>query len=110
MNGRGHGSVGGEAEGVRIRLLGGFEVSVGDRALREDAWRLKKAASLLKLLALAPNHRLHREQVMDLLWPHLATRAASNNLRQALYAARRTLAPDPVAGSQYLASEDESLL
>jgi DNA-binding SARP family transcriptional activator len=106
----GHGSVGGEAEGVNIKLLGGFRVSVGDRTLREDAWRLKKAASLVKLLSLAPNHRLHREQVMDLLWPNLGTRAASNNLRQALHAARRTLASDPASGSLYLASENESLL
>src|SRR5438874_2119397 len=34
----------------------------------ETAWRLKKARELVKLLALAPGHRLHREQVMDVLW------------------------------------------
>jgi predicted ATPase/DNA-binding SARP family transcriptional activator/DNA-binding CsgD family transcriptional regulator len=62
----------------------------------------------VKLLALAPGHRLHREQVMELLWPDLSRRNASNNLRQALHAARRTL--DPAAGSRYLATEDESLV
>jgi DNA-binding SARP family transcriptional activator len=54
---------------VRIQLLGGFRVSVGFRTVGEDGWRLKKAKSLLKLLALAPGHRMHREQAMDLLWP-----------------------------------------
>jgi hypothetical protein len=53
-----------EPEAVRIGLLGSFRVSVGSRTLGEDGWRLRKAASLVKLLALAPNHRLHREQVM----------------------------------------------
>ena len=56
---------------VRIGLLGGFSVTVGDRKVDESAWRLRKAASLIKLLALAPGHRLHRERAMDLLWPEL---------------------------------------
>ena len=35
---------------VRVWLLGGFRVSVGLRAISQDAWRLRKAASLMKLL------------------------------------------------------------
>src|SRR5829696_1865327 len=93
---------------VRIRLLGGFEVSVGARTIEEDAWRLRKAANLVKLLALAAANRLHREQVMYTLWPELGIRAASNNLRQTAHSARRTL--DPSMGSRYLASRDESLV
>jgi DNA-binding SARP family transcriptional activator len=46
---------------LRIGLLGGFSISVGDRKVDESAWRLRKAASLVKLLALAPGHRLHRD-------------------------------------------------
>src|SRR5829696_5379686 len=44
---------------VRIRLLGGFSVWVGSRAVGEGAWHLRKARSLVKLLALAPGHRPH---------------------------------------------------
>ena len=52
-------------EVLRVRLLGGFRVSVGSRSTEEDEWRLKKAKNLVKLLALTtPRHRLHREQVM----------------------------------------------
>ncbi|MGH3105876.1 MAG: hypothetical protein ACRDM3_01630, partial [Rubrobacteraceae bacterium] len=83
-----HGSVGTEAEAVRIWLLGGFKVAIGSRLIEKRAWRLRKASALVKLLALAPGHRLHREQVMDLLWPDLGKKAASNNLRQTLHAAR----------------------
>lgn len=68
-------------EAMRIRLLGDFEVSVGPRIVGDASWRLRKAANLVKLLALAEGHRLHREQAMDLLWPDLAKRDASNNLR-----------------------------
>jgi hypothetical protein len=54
---------------LRIELLGGFRVTAGGRVLPESAWRRRKPAALVKLLALAPGHRLHREQAMDLLWP-----------------------------------------
>jgi two-component SAPR family response regulator len=95
-------------EAIRIRLLGGFEVTLGARSIEEGAWRLRKAANLLKLLALAAANRLHPEQVMDTLWPELGISAASNNLRQTVHSARRTL--DPTMGSLYLASRDESLV
>jgi DNA-binding SARP family transcriptional activator len=98
-----------ESGAVRIGLLGGFSITVGDRKIDGSAWRLRKAASLVKLLALAPGHRLHRERVMHLLWPDLGLRAASNNLRQALHVARRTLHPDPAVAARYLASWDEQL-
>ena len=78
---------------VRARLLGRFEVSVGSRVITEDDWRLRKAASLVKLLVLAPGHRLHREQVLELLWPDLKPAAAANNLHQTLHVVRRTLEP-----------------
>jgi predicted ATPase/DNA-binding SARP family transcriptional activator/DNA-binding CsgD family transcriptional regulator len=97
-----------EPEVLRIALLGGFRVSVGTRTIEEDAWHMRKAANLVKLLALAPGHLLHREQAMDALWPDLARRAASNNLRQVLHAARGVL--DPVVGSRYVASENGSLI
>src|SRR5215217_4736193 len=108
MSGPRHGSVGGEAEAVRIWLLGGFGVSIGSSPIQKGSWRLRKAAALVKLLSLAPGHRMHREQVMDLLWPNLGKKAASNNLRQTLHAARGIL--DPTAASRYLASDNESLV
>jgi hypothetical protein len=94
---------------VRVRLLGGFGVWVGSRDVAEGAWHLRKAKSLVKLLVLAPGHTLHREQIMDLLWSHLGRRAASNNLRQALHVARRTLHPDPEIASRYLTLSGEQL-
>jgi predicted ATPase/DNA-binding SARP family transcriptional activator/DNA-binding CsgD family transcriptional regulator len=93
---------------VRVWLFGGYRVSVGSRTIPQDAWKLRKAAALVKLLALAPGHRLHREQIMNILWPDSGRKAASNNLRKALRVARGTL--DEAVGSRYLASEDESLV
>jgi predicted ATPase/DNA-binding SARP family transcriptional activator/DNA-binding CsgD family transcriptional regulator len=98
----------GKRNAVRAWLLGGFRVSVGARTITLDAWHLRKAGALVKLLALAPGHRMHREQAMDILWPGSGRRAASGSLRTTLHAARKIL--DPVTGASYLASEDEWLV
>src|SRR5215210_1071386 len=99
---------GGKRKAVRVWLLGGFRVGVGSRIITQEAWHLRKAAALVKLLALARGHRLHREQAMEALWPEANRRAASNSLRSTLHSARKVL--DPAMGGRYLASEDEWLV
>jgi predicted ATPase/DNA-binding SARP family transcriptional activator/DNA-binding CsgD family transcriptional regulator len=104
-------SVGGNnAAVVRVWLLGGFRVSVGSRTIGEDRWQRRKAAALVKLLALAPSHRMHREHLMDLLWPRLGAQAAANNLHRNLYVARRTLDSDPLTSSRCLTLRGEQLM
>ncbi|MCC6627942.1 MAG: LuxR family transcriptional regulator [Chloroflexi bacterium] len=76
---------------MSIRLLGTMQVTVGGRLVPPSAWRLRKARSLVALLALTPGGRLHRERVLETLWPELTPAAAANNLRQALHAARGAL-------------------
>ena len=100
-SGRGEASAS-PSEPLRVRMLGGFSVSVGFRTVEAGSWRLKKAANLLKLLALAEEHRLHRERLMGLLWPDLDERSAANNLRYALHVARKTLEPAPGTAPRYL--------
>jgi DNA-binding SARP family transcriptional activator len=79
------------AKTCEIQLLGGFLVVVDGTAVPHDAWRHRRGADLVKLLALALGHRLHREQVMDTLWPDLPVEAAAANLRKATHFARRAL-------------------
>lgn len=76
---------------LRIDLLGRFRVAAGETTVDEAAWRLRKARGLVKLLALHPEHSLHREQAIQALWPDSGPSAASNYLRQALFVARRAL-------------------
>jgi predicted ATPase/DNA-binding SARP family transcriptional activator len=93
-----------------IRLLGGFTVQVDGTDVPQDAWRLRKARAVVKLLALAPGHRLHREQACQLLWPGRDdARAVTNNLHQAVYAARRALDAAGADGAAILALRDDVL-
>jgi DNA-binding SARP family transcriptional activator len=91
-------------ERLAIQLLGEFRVSVGSRVIDEREWTSRLARRLVKGLALAPHHRLHREHVMDWLWPHMDPEDRANNLHKALYVARRILEPDlaPRRASSYL--------
>ena len=54
---------------LRIQLLGGFAVSRAGRPIPPQAWRLRKAKSLIKLLALANGHRAVRSEIGDCCGP-----------------------------------------
>lgn len=74
-----------------VCLLGKFTVAVDGELVSSNAWRNRRAAGLVKLLAIQQEHRLHREQVMDALWPELPAESAGANLRKAVHYARRAL-------------------
>ena len=96
--------IGKRSNAMRVWMLGGFRVSVGTRTIVDEKWRLRKAAALVKILALAPGYRIHRERAMDLLWPRLGRGAAANNLRHHLHR------PGPGAGGGQLLRRDHRLL
>jgi DNA-binding SARP family transcriptional activator len=92
---------------VRIHLLGDFRVHVGTRVIPSDAWRLRRARDLVKLLALAPDQRLSRHHARDLLWSQADVASPEQALHKALHTIRGTLVPDgsPTARSACLACE-----
>ena len=88
---------------LHIQLLGKFAVSVFKETIPDECWRSRRARSLIKLLALTPGHRMHRDQVIDTLWPNSDLAAAVNNFHQTLYTTRRVL---EAAGANCLTLED----
>jgi predicted ATPase/DNA-binding SARP family transcriptional activator len=92
---------------VEVRLLGTFSVAVSGTLVDPRAWRLSKAQHIVKLLALAPRHRLHRDELIELLWPDREPGSAANNLYQALSAARRAIGAAGGDGHDFVRLEDE---
>ncbi len=76
---------------IEIQVLGAFRVAVNGAPIPPDAWKRERGAALVKLLAVTPQHRLHRERVMDAFWPELDRDAAGANLRKAVHFARKAL-------------------
>ena len=74
---------------IRMELLGGFDVTVSGELVPARAWTRKQAATLVKLLALRPERRLHREQVLDLVWPDDPMDTAAAKLHKAAHYARK---------------------
>lgn len=96
---------------VELLLLGGFKAQASGLAVEDRAWRGRKSQQLLKLLAVTPGHRLHREQIVEHLWPSLDPASADNQLNKTISAARRALEPGlaPRQESRFLLVEDRTV-
>jgi DNA-binding SARP family transcriptional activator len=97
---------------LRVRLLGGFGVERSDPTGLVCDWRRRSAKTLTKILAAHPKHSLHREQMLDILWPEADAESALNSLGKALYAARHAFEPELPRrqNSTFLRLEDAMLV
>ena len=86
-------SVPDESSLVRVSLLGGFRIERNGDEQAEPDWPRRSAKTLTKLLAADRVHALHREQIIDILWPEVDAESALNSFGKALHAARRALEP-----------------
>jgi len=73
-----------------IRLLGGsLEVALDGEPVPGDRWTRRDAVRLVTLLALAPGRSMHREQVVDTLWPDQDPAGLWPRLHKAAHFARK---------------------
>lgn len=99
------------ASALTVYTLGRFAVYRGDTLIEDSAWQRQKVKRLFKLLLLAPQRQLLKEQVLEFLWPDKTPKAALNNLHRTLFILRRVLQPDleNAADSHYLLFKDDIL-
>jgi predicted ATPase/DNA-binding SARP family transcriptional activator/predicted negative regulator of RcsB-dependent stress response len=91
-------------EGLHITLLGGFLIHQGEQTFGAEHFHLRKGCDLVKLLAIAPRHRLPREEVLEWLWPDGDPKSSANSLNQALRSARQVL--EGFQPAVYVCNED----
>jgi len=75
----------------QVRLLGAIEARRGDLAVGNFGSR--GGAALLARLALYPQRRHAREELIELLWPGVELDVGRNRLRQTLFTLRQVLEP-----------------
>ncbi|WDP90839.1 MAG: hypothetical protein HUN04_14525 [Desulfobacter sp.] len=91
--------------GLRIQLLGRFQLAVGDREIRPDDWTHANALHLFKYLAA---HRdkgyLPKDLLMEVLWPEQDARRTAKRFNVATSRLRKILEPNlpPRARSAYI--------
>ncbi len=99
---------------LEVETLGRFAVRRDQEFLSGGGWGRRKVVDLFKLLLSAEQHRLHREQVQDILWPDSSFEQAANSFGKTLYLLRRALEPDLAAGkgsaSQYISLDHDILM
>lgn len=77
------------AEHLTISTFGGLCIEIDGKKL--DGWKTKKAEELFALVLHHGRRKVHREQLMEILWPDMELKQASNNLYTVSYYVRRFL-------------------
>lgn len=95
---------------LAVQLLGGFAVSVAGHEIPASAWQQRRAAAVIKLLAMQPQYRLHREVLMETLWPDLDGEPAANNLRVAMHRARQRLEEAGAPRGRFLTRQQDDVV
>jgi DNA-binding SARP family transcriptional activator len=99
---------------LEVSTLGRFEIRRNHEQLTGGNWNRRKVVDLFKLLLSVEQHRLHREQVQEILWPMSTLEQAANSFGKTLYLLRRALEPDLPSGkgsaSAYIQLEHDTLL
>ena len=97
---------------LQVHLLGPFRLKVDGQPVEDRRFTRRKPKQLVKLLALQSHHQLHREQLMESLWPDSDPEAASNNLHKAIHMARHALEPElkSVAESHFILTQGQLVM
>ncbi|GAA0686159.1 hypothetical protein GCM10010193_45030 [Kitasatospora atroaurantiaca] len=86
---------------VAVRCFGGFDLTLGDRPLDWSLVR-PRARALLRMLAIHPGRPVHRELLMEALWPHRPPATAARALHVAVSTLRTFLEPGVGRGAAQL--------
>lgn len=98
---------------LRIHLLGTIVVQRPDGTLVDGPlWRRAKVRAMLAFLALRRGQPVHRDILIDRLWPDRDHDSALHNLNTTVYNLRKSLEPDQSRGekSTYLRYEGDCYL
>lgn len=82
------------AVALRIQTLGGFRVWRDDVEIDSIAWGREKALHLFQFLVTERSRSIHKEQIIDSLWPHLDLETGDRDFKVALNAINQALEPE----------------
>jgi ATP/maltotriose-dependent transcriptional regulator MalT/DNA-binding SARP family transcriptional activator len=94
------------ARPVVIHSLGGFRVVRDGEPVALTEWQSRKARTLLKILAARRGQPVHREELIELLWPEEDPAKTSSRLSVALSTLRAVLDPSKRFDAEHVVSAD----
>lgn len=81
---------------LRVYTLGGFSVWREGKAIEHTAWGREKAIHLFQFFVTNRGHLLHKEEIIDLLWPEASLETGDRDFKVALNAINQTIEPERV--------------
>jgi DNA-binding SARP family transcriptional activator/CRP-like cAMP-binding protein len=89
---------------INIETLGGFRLYRGLTAVEEREWDGYLPKLLLKAIVTHGSRQVPKEQIMEALWPEVASQSGERNLKITLHRLRKVLEPErgKAFGSSYL--------
>jgi DNA-binding SARP family transcriptional activator len=90
---------------VAVRCFGGFDIRLDGSAPSLSGVR-PRARALLRLLSLYAGQPVHREVLVDAMWPQLDIDAGTHNLHVSISGLRTTLEPGVARGASRLILRD----
>src|SRR5581483_5117250 len=96
---------------LKVTTLGRFSVTRNEDPLSGGNWNRRRVCELFKILLSVDQHRLHREQIQEILWTASSIEQAANSFGKTLYLLRRALEPDlaPGKSSAYVSLDQDVL-
>jgi DNA-binding SARP family transcriptional activator len=96
---------------LQIYLLGTFRLMVKGAVVPNAAWEKRKARLLVQILALQPIRELHREELIEKLFPEVDEKTANARFYRVLYAARHALEPKRASytSSKFLINDGQQI-
>jgi len=98
---------------LQVFTLGGFGVVAAGRSIDIAKWKRKQAVTLLKYLVTQLDRPVHRERLLDCLWPGVDQRRGCGRLKVTMYYLRRELRSNGMSdevvktvGNSYLLRRD----
>jgi PAS domain S-box-containing protein len=98
---------------LQVFTLGGFGMAVAGRSIDIGKWKRKQAVTLLKYLLTQLDRPVHRERLLDILWPDADASQGWGRLKVTMYYLRRELRANGMnddivktVGSAYLLRRD----
>lgn len=76
---------------LQIFTLGGFGIVVGGHSVDVRKWKRKQAVTLLKYLVTQLDRPVHRERLIDCLWPDVGEKQGWGRLKVTMYCLRQEL-------------------
>jgi ATP/maltotriose-dependent transcriptional regulator MalT/DNA-binding SARP family transcriptional activator len=92
---------------IALTLLGGFRLQVAGR-VEEWAGVRPRALVLLRLLALSAGIDVHRERLLEALWPGVAPRTGTRRLQVAVSSLRQALTRAGIPGHDVLRRQGDA--